>query len=909
MTVLRLVHRREGGVLWLEGAAGSGKSHLLALAAEEAGAAGALILNGRGGDGLSPLAPLLDALAPVSVSGIDGPGFPHRSIRWIEDRLRECARRRPLLVVLDDVQHCDRHTLLAVRALTSRLIDLPVLWLLAARSHLDVPAAVTLRRDLIGERAARLELAPWESTDVRLLVRNLLGRRAGEAEPYLPLLGGLPGAVGHLCSLLAPEDGLSGGPRTGRDMVTEAVVSRRLEQLTPSARDLVLTASAVSAGDGAGVGVRHLCRLIGRDEISLMRPLREVLAAGLIRAGQESLAFTHPRVREAVAATLPSPVRLSLRRRSVDLRLSDGTSPVFLATEMAEIADPGDERALGVLEDAAREVAPTAPATAASHVRRAMDLSRTMPSRRMRLAARLVPLLRETGEIDEARSLGHEVLQAPPDAVTHAQVCLELVRTDIMFPASRTEAHLRWAIHHDDVPPSVKDQLLSAIMLRRLLAGEAEDTVRTAEGCLVRAPGTHPLGDMTQHTSRSMRAGRRQRWADALECVEAVPAKAAELDPTDGSALPEVVLSMAWRAALLALTGAGQAAAELVESGLADAERSGRLTYLPLWRTARAGLLLDAGRPADAARELAAVTSGPRPSGASAAHEPAVAYIRARTALHTGDDAELESCAALAETYLAQDSPRLRGAGGWIALLTAHCRNQVLTPDRLRAAAAHLRRGFLYTTCFDTGDVMLLVAAALAAGQQEVAAEAVAFAEDRAQHNPGLPLLTAAALHARGLFANDPGLLLDAAERHGDVRPLLQARALEHAGDNTAAVGGARPHYEKALSLYDAGGAERDSRRVRGKLRALGGRALSVAGPVCSTTADREWRGLTRSELGVVRLVAHGATNREAAQRLFVSPHTVNTHLRHAFEKLGVHSRAQLARLYAREVDTEAATA
>ncbi len=59
----------------------------------------------------------------------------------------------------------------------------------------------------------------------------------------------------------------------------------------------------------------------------------------------------------------------------------------------------------------------------------------------------------------------------------------------------------------------------------------------------------------------------------------------------------------------------------------------------------------------------------------------------------------------------------------------------------------------------------------------------------------------------------------------------------------------------------------------------------------------------------MVRLIAHGATNREAAERLFLSPHTVNTHLRHAFEKLGVRSRVQLARLYAREVDSTAVSA
>jgi DNA-binding CsgD family transcriptional regulator len=56
---------------------------------------------------------------------------------------------------------------------------------------------------------------------------------------------------------------------------------------------------------------------------------------------------------------------------------------------------------------------------------------------------------------------------------------------------------------------------------------------------------------------------------------------------------------------------------------------------------------------------------------------------------------------------------------------------------------------------------------------------------------------------------------------------------------------------------------------------------------------------LTRSELAVAQLVARGATNREAAEQLFLSPHTVSTHLRHAFEKLDIRSRIQLAILFA----------
>ena len=47
----------------------------------------------------------------------------------------------------------------------------------------------------------------------------------------------------------------------------------------------------------------------------------------------------------------------------------------------------------------------------------------------------------------------------------------------------------------------------------------------------------------------------------------------------------------------------------------------------------------------------------------------------------------------------------------------------------------------------------------------------------------------------------------------------------------------------------------------------------------------------------MVSLVARGATNREVAERLFLSPYTVNSHLRHVFTKLGIRSRAELAHL------------
>jgi DNA-binding CsgD family transcriptional regulator len=53
--------------------------------------------------------------------------------------------------------------------------------------------------------------------------------------------------------------------------------------------------------------------------------------------------------------------------------------------------------------------------------------------------------------------------------------------------------------------------------------------------------------------------------------------------------------------------------------------------------------------------------------------------------------------------------------------------------------------------------------------------------------------------------------------------------------------------------------------------------------------------------LRVVELAAEGATNKEIAQRLWISPYTVDTHMRHSLGKLGLRSRVALARLAAEQ--------
>ena len=116
----------------------------------------------------------------------------------------------------------------------------------------------------------------------------------------------------------------------------------------------------------------------------------------------------------------------------------------------------------------------------------------------------------------------------------------------------------------------------------------------------------------------------------------------------------------------------------------------------------------------------------------------------------------------------------------------------------------------------------------------------------------------------------------------------------------TWAANGSRPTGEAAidvlgrsLSLYAELGPTWDARRVRSRLRRLDGRRRVIT----SEPETHGWAALTQAELAAARLVADGLTNREVAESLFVSPRTVNSHLRQVFTKLGVNSRVDLARL------------
>jgi len=135
-------------------------------------------------------------------------------------------------------------------------------------------------------------------------------------------------------------------------------------------------------------------------------------------------------------------------------------------------------------------------------------------------------------------------------------------------------------------------------------------------------------------------------------------------------------------------------------------------------------------------------------------------------------------------------------------------------------------------------------------------------------------------------------------------RPIARAYALEDLGVARAragAVDAAIEALDGALVLYTEAGATWDAGRVRSRLRDHGIRRRLVA----RERAENGWAAMTDSELAVARLVAQGLTNREVAEQLFVSPHTVSSHLRSVFAKLEITSRLALTRIAA-EHDTTA---
>jgi DNA-binding CsgD family transcriptional regulator len=138
-------------------------------------------------------------------------------------------------------------------------------------------------------------------------------------------------------------------------------------------------------------------------------------------------------------------------------------------------------------------------------------------------------------------------------------------------------------------------------------------------------------------------------------------------------------------------------------------------------------------------------------------------------------------------------------------------------------------------------------------------------------------------------------------DRAGNL--VLSARARATAGAALAAAGereAAKAELLAAESVLSAAGAARERDAAVRTLRQLGHR---VHRRVPASAGGTGFNGLSAREREVAGWVASGNTNREVAAALFLSEKTIGSHLARIYDKLGVHSRAALAAIVARETD------
>jgi DNA-binding CsgD family transcriptional regulator len=269
-----------------------------------------------------------------------------------------------------------------------------------------------------------------------------------------------------------------------------------------------------------------------------------------------------------------------------------------------------------------------------------------------------------------------------------------------------------------------------------------------------------------------------------------------------------------------------------------------------------------------------------------------------RVALHMGDARLQRMTAAFGRGLVERGPPSFRRQAAWLLALQAMAAGDPLGARKwLCAFGEEERKSILPLFPVEVTDDPHLVRIAIAANDRELATSAAAAAERRSALNPDARTIAAAAAHAGGILNGDHELLMRAADLLHDVpRPLALASALEDLGVAHVRSGSAQEGIEalgRALTIYAQSGAAWDAGRVRSRLRAQGVRRRLV-------TPEREetgWAAMTDSELAVARLVAQGLTNREVAEQLFVSPHTVSSHLRRVFAKLDINSRVDLTRL------------
>jgi ATP/maltotriose-dependent transcriptional regulator MalT len=894
-----------GACVVLEGPAGIGKSRLLESLAAEANLLGLSVAASRAAelDWVTPLVTLRRVLRSL------GPEFTADALEDLKssglrqvDRLHaamEChVRNHRLVVLLDDAHLADELTARALRILVPALASAPVLWVLARRPGPLRGAAQTVQEAidwLVDQGAQRIRLDPLDDETVAALCANALGVMPDRTVLALATrCGGNPFLLCELLTALRETEQLRAGSERATvvdgDLPSDflSAVHRRLSDLTVPVRRL-LDAGAVLCRPFT---LHEAAGLLGCRAVDLLPAATDAVACGeLVNRGDE-LAFRHELIREALYNALPGPVRLALHREAATVLKEKGRSAMEVAEHLVRCGYPGSERAKDVLREAVAQVAPAAPGTAADLTLRMLALFDEHDSSRPQLVSDAARLLAAAGRVDQAMTLGMHTLRSGLDAPSEAVLVTGLA--EALNDAGRTSSIIDYtgrALSREGIPDPARAQLL-AIRAHGLLAAAdlaaaeragteaAEMGARTGQhaaavfGALACSAASWAAGALDD-------AARRAR--EAVRTADAAGGEAAQRHPR------------LWLGR--ALTAADQfAEADAVyEIGQREADQLGTAWSRPMWHLNRAELRLAAGRLDDANVEAEV---GVWVSGGCAPRASAVPLLALLSELALQRD-ELSNAREQLQKAEALRAQGIETGGvdlAWRRALLADAEGE---PAVALEALAEIYDGFPHRLQILVQDPLAgaqLVRIAQRAGAEAQANAAATAIQLLAERNPAVASLAGAAAHAEGLLRGDLATLRYAVQAYRrSPRVLARATVLEdtgwaerQAGQRSAAV----ELLQAALEHYQSCAARRDVTRVTKRLHGLEARR----GPARETPASRPWDTLTDSELRVVRLVAQGLTNRETASQLFLSPHTVDSHLRQSFTKLGVNSRVELTR-------------
>jgi DNA-binding CsgD family transcriptional regulator len=820
-------------------------------------------------------APQRDALE--TAFGLSAKATPDRFVVGLAvlGLLSEAAEEQPLICVIDDAQWLDRASALTIAFVARRLLAESVGLVFAERQPSETRELDGLPELLLGGLSASDARALLDSVWPGRLDEAVLNRVVAEAH-------GNPLALLEMPRALTPAQ-LAGG--FGYPDVTplanriEQSFLRRLESLPDDTRRLLLTAAAEPVGDTT---------LLWRaaDRLGLGPAAAEpAQTAGLIDFGT-FVRFRHPLVRSAVYQAAPLP-----DRHAVHLALAEATDPDTdpdrRAWHRAHAASGLDELLADELEgSAARAHARGGIAAAAAFLERAAELTPDS-ARRGRRALAAAQAKFESGAHEAAQELLSVAETCTLDGLQRAR--LARLRAQIVFALRRGS----------DAPPLLLD---AAKQLEPVDAGLAREAYLEALGAAIfagRLNGRVGPREVAA-AARGMPPGRQPpRATDLLleglgtQFTEGYVAGVAPLrraltafGPDAGGDddafsrwfwLPWLVAGDLWDDEMWH---------ELATRAVRLCRASGALTVLPLALGYRALVHVHAGEFAAAS----ALTDEADAIQQATGNAPAK-YASLLLTAWRGVEAEaldffswgLENATARGEG---------RGVGGW-GYGTAVLYNGL---GRYDAALAGAQRACDYEDLGLFGFALVeLVEAGARSGAYDEAAAALQRLEERtgaAGTDWGLGVQAwARALLSDGQAAEP--LYREAIER------LERSRIAVHLARAHLVYGewlrrenrrvDAREHLRAAHEMFSHAGAHAFADRAQRELAATGETARA------RTVETRD--ALTFQEAQIARLARDGLSNPEIGAQLFISPRTVQYHLRKVFQKLDITSRNQLGRL------------